>query len=118
MFRVQSLLREVQCSKFSQLGTRNFDPEIALHLFRPTHAPGEYAMFLMQRKTGDLIRVEDLEQLFDPSSAKVTGRDQSGEEEQEPEPFTKADLAFPSGEQLPRCWTDVNYRRGEVSTSL
>ena len=31
--------------------------------------------------------------------------------EQHPELFKKAELAFPSGEALPVCWTDPDYRR-------
>ena len=41
----------------------------------------------------------------------VKGRYQAGEEEQDPETFCKDDLVFLSGETLPRCWTDPNYRK-------
>ena len=48
--------------------------------------------------------------------AHVMGRFQAGEELQEAERFTKADLNFPSGEALPRCWLDPNYQRLNDST--
>jgi hypothetical protein len=33
-----------------------------------------------------------------------------GQEEQDPETFMKQNLVFPSGENLPLCWLDANYR--------
>jgi hypothetical protein len=45
---------------------------------------------------------------------EVLARDQVGEEEQEAEPVMKCDLAFLSGEPLPRCWTDPHYRDDEL----
>lgn len=67
-------------------------------------------MFLMHINTGDLIRIDELEQLIDPSSSRIKGRDQAGQEEQESDWYSKDELVFPSGEPLPRCWTDANYR--------
>jgi hypothetical protein len=29
---------------------------------------------------------------------------------QDPEKFDKAEIEFPSGEDLPRCWLDSHYR--------
>jgi hypothetical protein len=40
----------------------------------------------------------------------VRGRFQSGEEEREPESIKKVNLSFPSGENLPVCWLDSDYR--------
>ncbi|MEZ9542669.1 acetyltransferase [Vibrio sp. 10N.286.48.C11] len=40
----------------------------------------------------------------------IEGRFQAGEEQQDPEMFKKSELMFMSGEELPRCWTDPNYR--------
>jgi hypothetical protein len=42
----------------------------------------------------------------------VNGRFHAGEEMQDPAGFSKSELAFPSGEDLPRCWTDPAYRSG------
>ena len=67
-------------------------------------------MFLKHSPSGDLIEVLDLVQMYDPLSAEVLGRFQSGEEVQEPEEFRKKDLVFPSGETLPLCWRDNQYR--------
>jgi hypothetical protein len=36
----------------------------------------------------------------------------AGEELQDSEAFAKAELLFPSGEALPRCWVDAGYRQG------
>lgn len=67
-------------------------------------------MYLAERSTHHLVEVLDLESLFNPLEPAVTARSHYGEEAQEPERFRKADLAFPSGEPLPRCWTDSHYR--------
>jgi hypothetical protein len=70
-------------------------------------------MLLRQRSTGHILAVHDLDQLFSIFHGEVLVRDQVGEEEQEPEPVPKADLVFLSGEALPRCWTDPDYRETE-----
>jgi hypothetical protein len=67
-------------------------------------------MFLQSKNSATLIEITDLETLFNPLKAQIEGRIQEGEEEQDPEPFTKQDLTFASGEDLPRCWIDPNYR--------
>lgn len=67
-------------------------------------------MFLKDRRTDDLVRILDLDGLFDPLQDCVLGRDQAGEEEQDPAPYSKEQLVFPSGEPLPRCWVHVHYR--------
>jgi hypothetical protein len=67
-------------------------------------------MFLKDQSTGDLVRITDLDDLFNPLKRVVSGRDQAGEEEQELATFRKDRLIFPSGECLPRCWVDANYR--------
>lgn len=66
-------------------------------------------MFLLHTATGNLTRVEDLDELFNPARSTIQGRDQAGEEEQEPTLFAKDELVFPSGETLPRCWSDPQY---------
>ncbi|MBN7798707.1 acetyltransferase [Parahaliea mediterranea] len=67
-------------------------------------------MFLRQRSSGHIVAVVDPEQLFSIFHDKILARDQVGEEEQDPEPIAKSDLVFLSGEPLPRCWTDPDYR--------
>ncbi len=67
-------------------------------------------MYLKDKQTGDLVEVLTLDDLFDPFKATVSGRFHAGEELQEPREFAKADLIFPSGEGLPRCWTDPHYK--------
>ena len=68
-------------------------------------------MFLKVRHDDDasLVEVLDLKQLFDPFATEVNGRIHAGEEMQDPGPVRKADLTFPSGEVLPRCWVDPHY---------
>ena len=67
-------------------------------------------MYLKHSTNGDAVEVMDTSALFDPHSASVRGRYHAGEELQEPEAFAKAELVFPSGESLPRCWLDPHYR--------
>jgi hypothetical protein len=63
-----------------------------------------------QAGTETLVEVKDLEALINPQEQSILGQIQNGEEEQEPEPFTKSELMFPSGEALPKCWFDANYK--------
>lgn len=67
-------------------------------------------MFLHNKQKDVLVEVLDLVALIDPSKKEISGQVQSGQEEQDPEPSLKADLIFPSGESLPRCWVDADYR--------
>jgi len=67
-------------------------------------------MFLKDKTSGDLVEVLDAEALVDPCRETVNGRFHAGEEMQEPRDFAKAELLFPSGESLPRCWVDPHYR--------
>ncbi|MBY6071979.1 acetyltransferase [Marinobacter salsuginis] len=68
-------------------------------------------MFVAEKATGHLIEVLDTQALFDPHVQEVRGSLHYGEEAQDPESFAKSELAFPSGEALPVCWTDPDYRR-------
>ncbi|WP_373540575.1 acetyltransferase [Chamaesiphon sp.] len=70
-------------------------------------------MFLQSKSSDAIVEVEDLETLFNPLKDKIHGKIQEGQEEQDPEPFAKQDLTFASGEELPRCWIDPNYRTAE-----
>jgi hypothetical protein len=67
-------------------------------------------MYLRHKPSNDLVEVLDLTSLFDPFQSQLQGRFHAGEELQDPAPFAKADLVFPSGESLPRCWMDPQYR--------
>lgn len=67
-------------------------------------------MFLKDKKSGDSIEVLSLDKLIDPFQDNIIGRFHSGEEMQENTEFNKSDLLFPSGESLPKCWVDENYR--------
>jgi len=69
-------------------------------------------MFLKTRQDGSLMEVLNLQQLFDPFAGSVSGRLHAGEELQDSEAFAKAELLFPFGEALPRCWVDAGYRQG------
>lgn len=69
-------------------------------------------MFLKNTTNGDMVEVLDVASLTDPGHDSVVGRYHAGEELQDPEIFGKAGLAFPSGEALPRCWVDADYRGG------
>ncbi len=67
-------------------------------------------MYLKHTPSGDLVEILDLRALFNPGQGKVVGRYHAGEELQEPELFDKEALVFPSGEALPRCWVDMDYK--------
>ena len=66
-------------------------------------------MFLQTKHDGSLLEVVNLKPLFDPFAKQLEGRLHAGEELQELELFAKAELLFPSGEPLPRCWLDPAY---------
>jgi hypothetical protein len=72
-------------------------------------------MFLKQISTGDMVEVLSFNDLFNPGHGELVGRYQAGEEQQDPEKFSKSDLQFPSGETLPRCWLDAHYRDAELT---
>ncbi len=69
-------------------------------------------MFLKDKTNGELVEILTLRELFDPFQGEVVGRYQQGEEVQDPEKLKKAELTFPSGEVLPKCWIDPHYRDG------
>ena len=67
-------------------------------------------MYLKDKATGDLVEVLDMAAMIDPCVEQLQGRFHAGEEMQEPTSFSKDNWEFPSGEALPRCWIDANYR--------
>lgn len=67
-------------------------------------------MFLQDRNSGDSVEILDIAALTDPNLSDVNGRFHAGEEMPEASTFHKKDLRFPSGEELPLCWKDKNYR--------
>jgi hypothetical protein len=67
-------------------------------------------MYLRDKVSGDLVEVLDIAAVVDPCVAHVDGRFHAGEELQDTAQFSKNDLEFPSGEGLPRCWVDRDYR--------
>ena len=67
-------------------------------------------MFLKERKSGHLLAVKNVDELFNPYNKLLEGCLQFGEEEQDPEQFTKSALVFPSDEELPQCWLNPKYR--------
>jgi hypothetical protein len=67
-------------------------------------------MVLQDKSSSSQIEIQDLETLFNPLKNEIEGKIQEGQEEQDPQMFVKQDLTFASGEDLPRCWLDPNYR--------
>jgi hypothetical protein len=67
-------------------------------------------MLLQNTETQSLVEINDVQALINPNEEKIIARSQSGQEEQDPEAMQKKNLIFPSGEKLPRCWTDADYR--------
>jgi hypothetical protein len=72
-------------------------------------------MFLQLKNSSDLVRIMDLQELIDPNRDIIHAKDQEGEEEQETDLYKKEQLVFPSGEELPRCWVDANYRIAQMA---
>jgi hypothetical protein len=66
-------------------------------------------MFLAYIPDGSLVEIKQLAGLVDPFIHAVEGCFHAGEELQDPQPFLKRELRFPSGEGLPRCWLDPGY---------
>ncbi len=71
-------------------------------------------MLLKHLATHSLVEVNSIEQLVNPVESEILGQEQSGEEEQDSTNFLKQELIFPSGENLPRCWIDVDYRKNTI----
>jgi len=67
-------------------------------------------MFLKHKRLGSLVEVLTPEKLYDPCQKEIIGRSHCGEELQDPENFIKSEMIFPSGESLPICWLEPNYR--------
>ncbi len=67
-------------------------------------------MFLKQKSSGDLVEVLELQNLYDPFKVEILAKCHAGQEMQDPEMFVKSELIFPSGESLPRCWLDSDYK--------
>lgn len=67
-------------------------------------------MFLKDKDNDKMVEVLSMSDLIDPFQAKIAGRYHAGEEMPEPANFLKTGLLFPSGEALPRCWLDPDYR--------
>lgn len=67
-------------------------------------------MYLKHKETGAVVEVLDMAALSNPFCGSLAGRLHVGEELQEPADFTKRELRFPSGEELPRCWWDPRYK--------
>jgi hypothetical protein len=71
-------------------------------------------MFLQNKFDEDLIEVLNTEDLFNPCTKEFLGRSHCGEEMQEPQMYSKAKMIFPSGEDLPVCWLEPDYRLQHV----
>jgi hypothetical protein len=67
-------------------------------------------MYLKDSASGDLVEITDINALVDPCQSEVSGRFHAGEELQDISRFNKSQLVFPSGEALPKCWRESNYR--------
>jgi hypothetical protein len=68
------------------------------------------SMLLQVKDSGELVKIVEIQELLDPNNDVVHAKDQEGQEEQPPDTFKKENLVFPSGEVLPRCWLDADYR--------
>jgi hypothetical protein len=74
-------------------------------------------MFLQIKDSRDLVKIVDVQELFDPNIEIVHAQDQQGQEEQETDIYKKAELVFPSGEKLPLCWLNAKFSLNSRSLS-
>ena len=72
-------------------------------------------MLLQLKDSGELVKINDVQELINPNSNTVQAKEQEGQEEQQTDSYEKENLVFPSGEKLPRCWLDANYRNATGS---
>ncbi len=72
-------------------------------------------MLLKHTSNRHLVEVLSLNDLFDPAHPTLVGRYNFGEEMPEPQWFRKAELVFPSGEALPRCWWEPTAADSKTS---
>ena len=68
-------------------------------------------MLLQNKENGTLVEIVDIQEVISPAHDRITVRVQDGQEEQDPESVQKQSLIFPSGESLPLCWIDADYRQ-------
>lgn len=71
-------------------------------------------MLLQLKNSGELVKIVDVQELVNPNTDTIQAKEQKGEEEQPLNSYKKENLVFPSGESLPRCWLDANYRNTKV----
>jgi hypothetical protein len=67
-------------------------------------------MLLQKKEDGTIVEIVDIQELIGPTHGEIMVKIQEGQEEQEPESVQKQNLVFPSGESLPMCWLDADYR--------
>jgi hypothetical protein len=72
-------------------------------------------MLLQLKDSGELVKVIDVQELINPNQDVVHAQQQEGQEEQQADSYKKENLIFPSGETLPRCWLDADYRNAKAS---
>lgn len=72
-------------------------------------------MLLQIKDSGELVKIKDVQELINPNTDTVQAKEQEGQEEQQTDSYKKQSLVFPSGENLPRCWIDANYRSATAS---
>lgn len=100
------LLVKTVCCCPSQMAS---SPSDRARLISESLRSGQMYLKMHSGEDDSLVEVLNLQQLFDPFAAQVLGRLHAGEELQEPSAVEKAQLVFPSGEPLPRCWTNPRY---------
>lgn len=72
-------------------------------------------MLLQLKDSSELVKILDVQELINPNQDVVHAQQQEGQEEQQADSYKKENLVFPSGETLPRCWLDADYRNAKAS---
>jgi len=72
-------------------------------------------MYLKHAPSEELVEVIDLQDVVNPFSSSVLVRSYRNDKQQRAERLPKHELVFPSGESLPKCWTQSTHQERVVA---
>lgn len=65
----------------------------------------------MERDSANLLKIENVEALWDRFESQLMACSQAGEEEQPSSPVDKRNLVLPSDGELPKCWVNPSFAK-------
>jgi hypothetical protein len=84
-------------------------------MFLESRLASSRVMYLKHTLSDELVEVIDLQDVVSPFASSVLARSYRNERHQKPERVPKYELAFPSGESLPACWTQKSFHQRIVA---